>query len=731
MRRVLSAILGLATLGVLSGSSRAASSLTKDSFTVGLYHDAAATSMAFTDTEKSQFFNQANCQCDTPFYLKIAGATGGFPTDADNQSVEVWVGTGCDVPTTRTTANCTMLDANFQVSSLHTMNKIVTGHPQIVAGGDCTTQFKGTKTLYILVDGDSNGTYMDAGDVNITLALDVDTKPPSTPTSGSITSGNGQLHVTFSGAVAGEGVQGFQLLCDPAPKSASTALFNVCSSNPALDVSKLCGGSSSASATSLATDQTLTNGTAYTVSVVSFDEHKNPSLPYVVGTATPEPSEDFFTHYRKAGGLEDGGYCFVATAAWGDYNHPAVRVLRDFRDQILGRTLPGRLLIRAYYWASPPFAAFIRLSPVLRFAARLVLWPLVIAAGLVTYASPLGRVLLLAALLLGLLLRRRLRRGAPRPRRRLRLARALPALGFLVVLAAVSPAFADDAPAPAPAPSDEPPAATPAPAPDAPPGEQPATAPADKPLPPPAYLPPESVIEDRSDFYGQPPRPPHGGWARGRYVLEIKLGPYHPNVDSEPGITGHPYDDIFGSGPTIRSDFEVGIALYRGPLGWLGLSGSIGYLSDSAKALAGTAGGTTGDSTSFSMVPMALSGVWRIDQLAERYNIPIVPYAKLGLGSSFWWSKNGAGNDSSFTDPTSGKTGHARGSVFGYQAELGAQILLDGLDASTARSLSADLGIQHLYAFVELLYAKLDNFGAKDRIHLGDTTWLAGIAFEM
>lgn len=48
--------------------------------------------------------------------------------------------------------------------------------------------------------------------------------------------------------------------------------------------------------------------------------------------------------------------CYIATAVYGSYDAPEVRVLRRFRDEVLSRSLPGRAFIRVYYTLSPPVA---------------------------------------------------------------------------------------------------------------------------------------------------------------------------------------------------------------------------------------------------------------------------------------------------------------------------------------------------------------------------------------
>lgn len=45
--------------------------------------------------------------------------------------------------------------------------------------------------------------------------------------------------------------------------------------------------------------------------------------------------------------------CYIATAVYGDYNHPKVLVLRGYRDNVLQKSVLGRLFIKFYYKVSP------------------------------------------------------------------------------------------------------------------------------------------------------------------------------------------------------------------------------------------------------------------------------------------------------------------------------------------------------------------------------------------
>ena len=68
-----------------------------------------------------------------------------------------------------------------------------------------------------------------------------------------------------------------------------------------------------------------------------------------------------------------GGYCFIATAAYGTETASQLNVLRDFRDQVLLRSALGSRFVETYYKVSPPVAAFIAKSDFLRAVVRVVL----------------------------------------------------------------------------------------------------------------------------------------------------------------------------------------------------------------------------------------------------------------------------------------------------------------------------------------------------------------------
>jgi len=78
--------------------------------------------------------------------------------------------------------------------------------------------------------------------------------------------------------------------------------------------------------------------------------------------------------------VSDGGSsknCFIATAAFGSYLHPAVAILRSFRDFFLMTNTPGQIFVAWYYRVSPPIANMIRTSEIMKSGVRIALLPVV------------------------------------------------------------------------------------------------------------------------------------------------------------------------------------------------------------------------------------------------------------------------------------------------------------------------------------------------------------------
>lgn len=85
---------------------------------------------------------------------------------------------------------------------------------------------------------------------------------------------------------------------------------------------------------------------------------------------------------EQGGGGGGGGGCFIATAAFGSYLHPYVRILRDFRDGVLLQNVAGRKFVNLYYRMSPPAADWISRRAWAKAVVRVLLLPVIFVAWL-------------------------------------------------------------------------------------------------------------------------------------------------------------------------------------------------------------------------------------------------------------------------------------------------------------------------------------------------------------
>lgn len=138
---------------------------------------------------------------------------------------------------------------------------------------------------------------------------------------------------------------------------------------------------------------------------VSFGEEYITDLVFDPGNTTlitenPEPPP-------KDDDDDDNGLyvnCFIATAAYGSYLQPEVKLLRKFRDNWLLPYRPGQAFVDWYYRKSPPIADVIAEHDSLRLITRGLLSPLIYSIKYPFISAALG---LLPILWLGLKYRRR------------------------------------------------------------------------------------------------------------------------------------------------------------------------------------------------------------------------------------------------------------------------------------------------------------------------------------
>ena len=124
------------------------------------------------------------------------------------------------------------------------------------------------------------------------------------------------------------------------------------------------------------------------------------------------------------------------------------------------------------------------------------------------------------------------------------------------------------------------------------------------------------------------------------------------------------------------------------------------------------------------IMPMYVVGVLRADVISKDFKIPLVPYAKLGVGYAMWWSSDGQ-RSATFQ----GEKG--RGGSYGLTYALGGMFLLDVLDADDAKSADGIMGINNSYLFAEWFRPQLDGFGSSKVLDLSSSSWVVGFALEI
>jgi hypothetical protein len=213
------------------------------------------------------------------------------------------------------------------------------------------------------------------------------------------------------------------------------------------------------------------------------------------------------------------------------------------------------------------------------------------------------------------------------------------------------------------------------------------------------------------------------------FAFELKFGPYRPDVDSEFPSSGPnartPYKDFFTDNRRLLSQIEFDWQILR-RVGSLGVGVGVGYFSVTGTSPQGNGSGLpSGDTSTLTVVPLSLSAVYRFDYLFEERNIPLVPYGKLGLDYAYWQDTDGNGNIA-----TDGRGGTGRGGTLGWHATAGLALVIDFFDPEAAHDFDADLGVNHTALTFEFSHADISGLGQPGRLHLGDTTWAAGLLLE-
>ena len=660
-----------------------------------------------TEEQAQDYFNRARCICNQTYNIRITLIDA--PAVLPNRNFEIWTGRDCATELDRED-RCERVNEGVSFDAIRAEDDAVPPLSvlDLVApnGADCPT-VEGESNIWVLYDETGDGDY----EFSRNLLVEFDHELPPEVANISVSGGENAIVVEWDEPVGNsQDLDAYQVLCARTDGSISAddefggnPLFStaraLCSLNdpiPAppmggvsgsaptaaalpsalanLDPAAICGEENSGTVRSVRAN--AINGQQYRVVLVTIDEAGNPR-PLDLGIATPEPATDLWEYYQEAGGTAEGGFCFVATAAYDDYDHPYVKVLRDFRDQTLARTEAGQGFIDWYYENGPGWAAFLRRHPVARAGAAVALFPVVVAAAWWEYFSLLAKLLSLALLFVGF----RWYRQKPK-----RAAAATVGAGIAIAILLL---FSSSASAQ-------------------------------------TYWDEDEITEAGENNF------------RAHWNVELKAGPYYPDIDAEFGGDG-PFRLVHGRRNLLMSKVEIDRFFFY-PFGQLGLTASVGFSTRTSSALIDNGMGgpvivngeaeKSPDSTGFRLIPTTLGLVYRFTALDDKIGIPIVPYGKAALAYYLWWITAPDGSIASAPVVPGGERSKAKGGSLGFQGTVGLAIRLERLDKDAQMSLQNELGVEHAGLFVELVYANVDGFGSDDKLTVGDLTWFGGFNFE-
>jgi hypothetical protein len=190
---------------------------------------------------------------------------------------------------------------------------------------------------------------------------------------------------------------------------------------------------------------------------------------------------------------------------------------------------------------------------------------------------------------------------------------------------------------------------------------------------------------------------------RPHWSLELKGGAWFPDAKGWSTYYGNSYTGEYGGALAYKLHRLVEVGM-----------GATYSRAEGTGQLVGHGGALAGN-VRLEEVPLDLyvlgRALFQEDQL-------VVPYLSAGYTRLFYRERIKGGDT-------------VEGSVNGYHARGGIQLLMDGLEADAARSLYLDWGVHHTYFFVEGKYLRADaDTLTGGSVNLGGTSALAGFLFE-
>ena len=159
------------------------------------------------------------------------------------------------------------------------------------------------------------------------------------------------------------------------------------------------------------------------------------------------------------------------------------------------------------------------------------------------------------------------------------------------------------------------------------------------------------------------------------------------------------------------------VSTYRLSLGYrfnrnFGAEAGAGYITKDGKGKTVT-GKETGVETTFHAAPVDVTLIYRLNYFDEQV---IIPYIGGGMSYNYYWENVKDGKE-------------LKGSMWGYHATGGLQLLLDNIDRRSAFDLEEDYWIENTYLTIGATHSIIDDFGGED-VDLGGWNYNIGLLFE-
>lgn len=323
-------VLAASLVGVFASSEAAAQSITLNPAGIERQYGFRDSSSDGT----SLWISRADCEAGA----EKKGDVFHFPLTLDGNyssyELQVWVGgpgNDCTDPAARTgnapqcwlvykgvpTTNTPTIDIRAQdIVGMHKTTETPNG-PGSGTVADCQPEPGSTSApqevaLYFMFISGSGGTVVGNGVVWSTRYALMGPRPPT-----DLSAGPGNTQVVLKWRPSNDAnLTGYRYFCDPVPGSESGSMTGACGATSLVpdeipSSSHECGSVANSTATE-GHVKGLANGHSYSIGVAGVDSVGNlgPLSGLICGT--PEPTEDFYTLYRDAGGMAGGGFCTVS-----------------------------------------------------------------------------------------------------------------------------------------------------------------------------------------------------------------------------------------------------------------------------------------------------------------------------------------------------------------------------------------------------------------------------------